>query len=114
MGEWILRFLRTLGSLALLGALSAAPALGQSTGTINGTVVDAADGQPIAGAQVFIEALSIGGVTDEEGQYSIANVAAGTHALSARIIGYLTATEDVTVTDGQATTVDLQLSFTRS
>ena len=61
MGEWILRFLRTLGSLALLGALSAAPALGQSTGTINGTVVDAADGQPIAGAQVFIEALSIGG-----------------------------------------------------
>ena len=112
MGEWILRFLRTLGSLALLGALSAAPALGQSTGTINGTVVDAADGQPIAGAQVFIEALSIGGVTDEEGQYSIANVPAGTHALSARIIGYLTATEDVTVTDGQATTVDLQLSFT--
>ena len=112
MGEWILRFLRTLGSLALLGALSAAPALGQSTGTINGTVVDAADGQPIAGAQVFIEALSIGGVTDEEGQYSIANVPAGSHALSARIIGYLTATEDVTVTDGQATTVDLQLSFT--
>ena len=112
MGEWILRFLRTLGSLALLGALSAAPALGQSTGTINGTVVDAADGQPIAGAQVFIEALSIGGVTDEEGQYSIANVPAGTHALSARIIGYLTATEDVTVADGQATTVDLQLSFT--
>ena len=112
MGEWILGLLRTLGSLALLGALSAAPALGQSTGTINGTVVDAADGQPIAGAQVFIEALSIGGVTDEEGQYSIANVPAGTHALSARIIGYLTATEDVTVTDGQATTVDLQLSFT--
>ena len=112
MGEWILRLLRTLGSLALLGALSAAPALGQSTGTINGTVVDAADGQPIAGAQVFIEALSIGGVTDEEGQYSIANVPAGTHALSARIIGYLTATEDVTVTDGQAITVDLQLSFT--
>ena len=112
MGMWLLRLLRTLGSLALLGALSAAPALGQSTGTINGTVVDAADGQPIAGAQVFIEALSIGGVTDEEGQYSIANVPAGTHALSARIIGYLTATEDVTVTDGQATTVDLQLSFT--
>ena len=112
MGGWLSGIPRILGSLALFGALSAGALSGQAPGTIDGTVVDGADGQPIAGAQVFIEALSIGGVTDEEGRYSIANVPAGTHALSARIIGYLTATEDVTVTDGQATTVDLQLSFT--
>ena len=112
MGRWFSRLPLVLSLLALYSALSAGPALGQSTGTIDGIVVDAADGQPIAGAQVSIEALSIGAVTDTEGQYSIANVPAGSHELSARIIGYLTATEDVTVSDGQVATIDLQLSFT--
>ena len=112
MSRWLPRLPLLLSSLALYGALSADPALGQSAGTIDGTVVDAADGQPIVGTQVFIEALSIGAITDTEGQYSIANVPAGSHELSARIVGYLTATEDVTVSDGQVATVDLRLNFT--
>ena len=112
MGIWLTRFPRVLGSLALFGALSAGHALAQSTGTIEGTVTNIADGSPLAGAQVFIEALSIGGVTDEDGRYSIANVPAGSHQLSTRLIGYLTAAEDVTVADGDVTIVDLQLSFT--
>ena len=112
MAGWFSRFPRTLSSLAVVGALSVVPASGQSTGIIDGTVVDAADGQPIAGAQIFIEALSIGTLTNPEGRYSIANVPAGSHEFSARIVGYLTATEDVTVSDGQVTTVDLRLNFT--
>ena len=79
MAGWFSRFPRTLSSLAVVGALSVVPASGQSTGIIDGTVVDAADGQPIAGAQIFIEALSIGTLTNPEGRYSIANVPAGSH-----------------------------------
>ena len=112
MSGWRAGFPRIPGSLALFGALFAGTASAQSTGAIEGAVANVADGSPLAGAQVFIEALSIGGVTDEEGRYSIANVPAGSHQLSTRLIGYLTATEEVTVTDGQVTTVDPQLSFT--
>ncbi len=112
MSERLLRFPRILVSLALVGALSAGPALGQSTGTIDGTVVDAANGQPIAGAQVSIEALGVSVGTDADGRYSIMNVPPGSHELSAGFIGYLTATEDVAVSDGEVATVDLQLNFT--
>ena len=112
MNRWPSKLLLLLTPLALYGALSAGPASGQSVGTIDGTIVDAANGEPIASAQVFIEALSMGAVTDAEGRYVIANVPAGSHELSAGILGYLTATEDVTVSDGQVATVDLRLSFT--
>ena len=112
MAGWLSRFPHMLASVALLAALSTDPASGQSTGTIDGTVVDAANGQPIAAAQVFIEALGLGVVTDADGRYSIPDVPAGSHELSAQIVGYLTATEDVTVSAGQATTADLQLNFT--
>ena len=112
MDRWFSRFSRVWYVPALLAALSASPALGQSPGTIEGTVVDDADDEPIAGVQVFIEALGIGGVTDEEGRYSIQDVPAGAHQLSTNILGYLAATEGVTVAPGEATTVDLRLSFT--
>ena len=112
MNRWLSRFPRVWCILALSGALSASPALGQSPGTIEGTVVDAADDEPIAGVQVFIEALGIGGVTDADGGYSIQDVPAGAHQLSTNILGYLAATEGVTVAPGEATTVDLRLSFT--
>ena len=112
MDRWFSRFSRVWCVLALLGALSASPALGQSPGTIEGTVVDDADDEPIAGVQVFIDALSIGGVTDEDGRYSIQDVPAGAHQLSTNILGYLAATEGVTVAPGEATTVNLRLSFT--
>ena len=112
MNGWLARFPRRFGSLALVGVLSAVPAAAQSTGTIEGAVTDVADGGPLAGAQVFVEALGIGAVTDADGRYSIANVPVGSHQLSARLIGYLTVSEAVTVTAGEAATVDLRLSFT--
>ncbi len=113
MDGWISRFPRVwCVLLALFGALSASPALGQSPGTIQGTVVDDADDEPIAGVQVFIDALGIGAVTDADGGYSIQDVPAGAHQLSTNILGYLAATEGVTVAPGEATTVDLRLSFT--
>ena len=112
VNKWPSRLLILLSPLALYGALSAHPVSGQSTGTVEGTVVDAANGRPISDAQVLIEALNVGAVTDAEGRYSIADVPAGEHELSAGILGYLTATEDVTVSGAQISTVDLQLSFT--
>ena len=111
MSGWLSGFPRPLITLTLFGALVASPLAGQS-GAIQGTVADAADGEPIAGAQVFVEALGIGAVTDADGLYSIADVPAGSHQLSTNILGYLPAAEAVAVAPGAVTTVDLRLTFT--
>ena len=112
MNGWLAGFPRIFSLLTLLGVLSTSSAWAQSTGTIEGSVTDVADGGPLAGAQVFIEALGVGAVTDADGRYSIANVPAGAHQLSARLIGYLTVSEAVAVTSGGVATVDLRLNFT--
>lgn len=112
MGRWLSGSPRVFFLLALFGALPAIPASAQSTGSIEGAVTDIADDRPIAGAQVFIAALGIGAVTGADGRYSIQDVPAGGHQLSTNILGYLAASEDVTVVPGEAATVDLRLSFT--
>ena len=73
-----------------LAILAARPAWAQ-TGTITGRVTDATTGAPLAGAQV--EALANGRVaasalTDESGQFRLANLEAGTYSLAVSMVGY--------------------------
>ena len=68
-------------SLALIAALAAAPAFAQSTSAgVGGTVV-AADGQPVAGAEVTITHVESGtvsrAVTDASGNYSARGLRVG-------------------------------------
>jgi outer membrane receptor protein involved in Fe transport len=69
--------------------LFAAPASAQeSTGRVQGRVTDAASGQPIAGAQVFVVGTRLGNITNEEGFYFVNNVPAGVVDIQAQFIGY--------------------------
>ena len=78
------------------------PSLGaQQGGTITGRVTDNSTGQPLAAVQVFISALDLGGLTQQNGRYLLQNVPAGTHTLSASRIGYRTVEAQVTVGGGQ-------------
>ncbi|RMH66915.1 MAG: SusC/RagA family TonB-linked outer membrane protein [Bacteroidetes bacterium] len=94
-----------LAVLCLGTALSAA-----AQGTISGTVRDANTGEVIIGAQVVLPASNIGAVTDIDGNYTIANVPAGTYDIQARYIGYRSQTKQVTVTSGETATVDFALA----
>ena len=72
---------------------SAAPAPPQSF-RINGTVVDALSGQPLAHAQVSINLQTepdstLATTTGEDGRFAFENLAAGTYALSAHCKGYV-------------------------
>ena len=87
----------------------AAPAWTQATGTIVGTVVDDDSGQALETALVYIPALDLGGMSDAQGQFTIADVPVGEHQLRAELIGYSSATTTVAVEAGQTTTVELRI-----
>ena len=85
------------------------PVWAQSTGTITGTVVNTATGEKVEFAQVYIKALNLGVVSDEQGRFTLSDVPLGTHELRADLIGYVGAMAVVTVTAGQTMTMALQM-----
>ena len=89
-----------VGFAALFSALTLIPAPGLAQGTITGQVVDAGAGQPLGGVQIFIPQLDLGALSQASGQFQITNVPAGTHTVQAQRLGYTSATQEVTVTQG--------------
>ena len=65
--------------------------------SIVGTVTDSNTGEPIPGANIFIQQLERGAVTDFDGNYVIENVASGTYNVVATFVGYQRQQRSVTV-----------------
>src|SRR5881398_1361257 len=87
------------------------PLAAQQTGIVSGTVVAAESETPLAGASVVIVGTARTVFTNAKGEYRL-SVAAGTHAVRARLIGYEPAEHHVTVTAGQTVTADFKLTAT--
>ncbi|MFL5581924.1 MAG: SusC/RagA family TonB-linked outer membrane protein, partial [Gemmatimonadaceae bacterium] len=86
------------------------PAAAQTaTGTITGTVTDAASGQPIASVQVQVVGTTTGALTSTEGRYTLRNVRPGTVEVRALRVGFAETRGSAVVTAGQAATVDLRM-----
>lgn len=77
-------------SLSLVCALLLCPLLsfGGTTGKIKGRVTDKANGEALVGATVVVLGTSLGATANEEGDFIILNVPAGTYDLKANFIGY--------------------------
>ncbi|RKY52761.1 MAG: TonB-dependent receptor, partial [Candidatus Neomarinimicrobiota bacterium] len=60
----------------------------QTTGKIAGRVVDAKTGEPIPGANIWLEGTSLGSASDNNGSYFIINVPPGDYTIIAQVIGY--------------------------
>ena len=104
---------------ALLPSLAAALLVGlpgmlsaQDTGTLAGQVTDAQSGRPLSEAQVLVQGTGVGGLTNSSGRYVLLNVPAGSHTVRVELIGYGTATANVTVGAGASVSLDFQLSQT--
>ena len=80
----LLRKYVTFSSLFLLTSLLSASTVGK----IAGSVVDKANGEALAGANVMVIGTSLGGSADENGNYFIINVPPGRHSISVSYIGY--------------------------
>lgn len=89
----------TACALALLPVIAAA----QQPATVTGRVTDAQN-QPLGGVSVSVEALRLGGYTDDAGRYSFTvpaeNARGQTVTLAARRLGYIPKTMQVALTGG--------------
>ena len=98
-------------SIGLVLVTSTAALAQASTGKIQGRVVDAQTGQPIAAAQVEVVGTNRGNITNDEGFYFINEVPAGLMDIRAVSIGYGTVVvNDQRVLAGQTLTQNFQLA----
>ena len=96
---------------ALTLTLSGAAALeAQATGTVAGVVRSGTTQQPVVAAQVSVVGTQLTGVTNENGAYSITGVPAGQHTLRVETLGFSRREVPVTVTAGQTTTTNIDMS----
>jgi TonB-dependent starch-binding outer membrane protein SusC len=100
---------RALGGFAALTIFSAS-GLAAQTGSIAGRVVDAQSGQTLPAAQVFIAALDIGVLTQQNGSFILLNVPAGSHTVTVQRIGYGTSEQTVAVTAGETAVLDFRIT----
>src|SRR5437867_7805487 len=78
----------SVAAVATLALCLAATQVGAgTTGTLSGVVQDGKK-QPLAGANVTLPELRLGGVTDASGRYTIFNVPAGTYTVKMALLGY--------------------------
>lgn len=104
------RLLSPIHSLLALCLLSAAPTiLAEDTGSVRGYVRDDA-GRPLPGAIVVLVASGIETTSRDDGSYQLTGLAPGSHALEARLPGYVVdRREAIAVVAGQATEVPFTL-----
>lgn len=101
-----------LGLPVALVLFFVAPSLvaAQETGIIEGTVINARTGEPISGAQVVIPETTRGALSGAEGNFRITNVPAGTQIVEVQFLGFATVGQEVEVSPGEVTSVELMLA----
>ena len=92
----------TIRSVSLMLAFLLPMGLMAQSGSITGSVTNE-DGNPLIGANVMVEGTDMGASADENGEYSISGVAAGSYNVEASFIGYASSSQSVTVGDGAVT-----------
>jgi TonB-dependent starch-binding outer membrane protein SusC len=101
-----------LGALvALLAAGTVSSRLdAQGTGGLRGRVIDAASRAGIGDAQVLVAGTGLGGLSNANGEFTIANVPPGERVVRVRRLGFSPAERTVTVTAGQTAELEIPLS----
>ena len=97
-------------SVLVVLALVGGPRNLAAQGTLEGRVRAAGTGAALAGAQVSLVDLGLGGAAGPQGLYRISGIPAGTHDVAVSFVGYGTQLREIVVADGETTRLDLELS----
>ncbi len=109
MNRTLVRTALTQAAAVALALLITTPVLAQ-TGTVSGQVTDAVTTRPLAGAQVSLPDLRMGGLANASGNFVLLRIPAGTHTIRVDMIGYTSMEQQVTVSADQSTALNFQLS----
>ncbi len=93
--------MKTMKVLLLLMALFVTSLHAAYSGKISGQVKALGSGDPLPGANVYLEGTTLGATTDLNGRFVIPLVPAGQYKLVVRYIGYESKTLDISVEEGQ-------------
>ncbi len=97
-------------SLALVFALALLPALAVAqNATLSGKITDT-KGETLIGATVLLEGTTIGGITDFDGNYQVANIPPGTYKVLFTYVGFDRQSRDITLQPGQTAIINMQLT----
>ncbi len=96
-------------TLAAVPLVALAAALSAQTGAIEGTVRSGQRATPIAGVAVIVQGTRLGALSDGAGRFRIDGVPTGAQTIVARRLGLDSLVEQVEVSDGASTSVDLVL-----
>lgn len=100
--------------IALGSAALAQTSAANSTGTVEGRVLNATSGSYLNNARVIVDGTRLSTVTNESGEFRLSGVPAGQAKISALYTGLQAQTTTVTVTADQVTLHDFTLSRTES
>lgn len=64
--------------------------------TINGSIIDQDTKQPIEFATVYLPQLEKGSITNQNGEFSLEGISQGSHNIIVSIVGYQTASQNIT------------------
>ena len=100
---------------SLLEALGFDPATPPATarevqGSVTGLVTAEGTGRPLTSAQVFLPGTGFGSLTNDTGRFLLLNIPVGEYTLRVELIGYAGISQQVTVSEGEVSTVNVQLS----
>jgi len=79
-----------------------------SQGIVTGVVRGAKTKQPVRGATILVDEAKKGVMTGEDGRFRL-TVSSGTHVVHVKMLGYGKVTKNVTVQEGEVTTIEVQL-----
>ena len=99
----------SLSALLLLLFVSSLPLAAQQRGQVNVQVLNGQSNEPLPAVQVLLRGTSLGGLTNNEGRFQLANVPAGQQTVVAQLIGYGEVRQTVTVPVDGAVNVQLKL-----
>ena len=88
----------------------------QSTATLRGTITDAQDGSPLAGANIRLlepdgTPTPTGAAAGVNGEYEISDIEPGSYVVEVRFIGFQSAERPVTLDAGETETLDVALQM---
>ncbi len=97
------------GAAALLCLVGTA-VTAQAQGTVTGRVTASGTNQPLSGSRVMLVGTSLVTVTTADGRYTLHDVPTGAQQVRVIRVGYQELKKPVTVTSGQAATVDFEMT----